>query len=89
MGLYDDITPEALRADLRRFAELVLRLEAEGRLLEATPRLIKLLGDLRAKLFAYEIRGTHRLAPPAGPQPVESGESGRIVQEARERSKQA
>ena len=42
-------------------AELILRLEAEGRLLDATPRLLKVLGELRSKIFAYEVRATGRL----------------------------
>lgn len=80
-------TPEALRADLRHFAQLVLRLERDGRLLEATPELLKLLGDLRAKLFAYEVRGTARLES-GRPDPL-SSESERIVREAIQRSLEA
>lgn len=63
MGQYDDIVPEALRADLRRFAELILQLDSRDQLLDATPRLLKVLGDLRAKIFAYEVRITGRLFP--------------------------
>jgi hypothetical protein len=63
MGLYDNILPDDLRADLRRFAELILDLDAHHQLLEATPRLLKVLGDLRAKIFAYEVRSTGRLFP--------------------------
>lgn len=63
MGRHDDISPDRLRADLRRFAQLIRRLEDEGRLLDATPRIMKMMGDLRSKLFAYEVRSTGRLAP--------------------------
>lgn len=56
MGQYDDIDPTQLRASLVRFAALILRLEAEGVLLDELPRLQKALGDLRQRLFAYETR---------------------------------
>lgn len=61
MGRYEDIPPEQLRADLVRFARLLLRLDDEGRLLRAVPHVQSLLGDLRQKLFAYEVRGTNQL----------------------------
>lgn len=67
MGKYDDISPEELRNDLIRFARLILQLEAEGGLLTSAAELQTLLGDLRRKLFAYEIRGT--------PEPPDSGEA--------------
>lgn len=89
MGLYDDITPDVLRADLRHFAELILRLSADDQLLDATPRLLMVLGDLRAKIFAYEVRVTGRLLPD---QPASEasgpGEASRIVEEAVERVRQ-
>jgi hypothetical protein len=59
MGKYDDISPERLRSDLVGFAKLVLRLEEEGRILHSAAQLQKLLGELRQKLFAFEIRSTH------------------------------
>lgn len=65
MGRYDDIPPEQIRADLVRFARLLLRLDEEGRLLRSIPHVQSLLGDLRQKLFAHEVRGTHNL-PGAG-----------------------
>lgn|SRR5688572_29292965 len=90
MGLYDDITPDGLRADLRHFADLIQRLDAEDRLLEATPRLLKVLGDLRAKIFAYEVRVTGRLFPrekrPEGPH---VGEARKIVEDAIRRIEEA
>jgi len=88
MGLYDDIQPDALRADLRYFAQLILRLDAEGRLLEGAPRLLKLLGDLRAKIFAYEVRGARRLDPRADDSP-ELAEARRIIDEAIRRAEEA
>lgn len=90
MGLYDDITPDVLRTDLRRFAELILSLDAEDRLLEATPRLLKVLGDLRAKIFAYEVRVTGRLLPrEARAEPQDIEEAKRIVEEAIQRFEEA
>ena len=65
MGKYDDISPERLRSDLVGFARFVLRLEEEGRILHSAAQLQKLLGELRQKLFAYEIRSSHlNLEPP-------------------------
>ena len=61
MGRYDDVDPDALRAHLVRIARLILRLEQEGALLREAPRLQKVLGDLRQRLFAYEVR---RASPP-------------------------
>lgn len=86
MARQDSGSPDALRADLRHFAQLILRLERDGRLLEATPQLLKLLGDLRAKLFAYEVRCTASLQHDAEP---ELTESERIVREAMDRAMEA
>lgn len=100
MGKYDDITPERLRSELLRFARLLMKMEEQGVLLEKSPTLLKLLGELRQMLFAYEVRGTKRLAPPeseareAAPEGGASGESDtptrdslRIVREAVERER--
>jgi hypothetical protein len=59
MGKYDDISEKRLRADLKRFAELILRLEEEGGLLTSPSDLLTILGELRQKLFAYEVRCSH------------------------------
>jgi hypothetical protein len=68
MGKYDDISPERLRADLVGFARFVLRLEDEGQILASAAQLQRLLGELRQKLFAYEIRSSHlNLEPPRRP----------------------
>jgi len=58
MGRYDDIDPEEVRRHMVRVARLILRMDDEGRLLREAPRLQKLLGDLRQRLFAYEVRCT-------------------------------
>lgn len=68
MGKYDDISPERLRADLVGFARFVIRLEDEDRILASAAQLQRLLGELRQKLFAYEIRSSHlSLDPPRRP----------------------
>src|SRR5262245_32202699 len=55
MGRYDDITPEKTRAELLRFAELIQRMDREEVLLRSSPRILKMLGELRQMLFAFEI----------------------------------
>lgn len=103
MGRYDDITADELRGQLLRFTRLVRAMEKRGVLLEKAPSLLRLLGELRQMIFAYEVRSTRAL-PPAGKDPgkrsgpeEESGdgdtdptarESSRIVQEARERERE-
>jgi len=98
MGRYDDITPEQARAELLRFAELIQRMDRDQILLRASPRILKLLGELRQMLFAFEIRGARHLGgkdlPGSGlPDTEESPpaldrESLRIVREALEREKE-
>jgi hypothetical protein len=98
MGRYDDITPEKLRAELLRFAELIQRMDAEELLLRSSPRILKMLGELRQMLFAYEIRGARHLGGKdlPGPQEMEASEgtggidpaSWRVVQEALQREKE-
>lgn len=96
MGRYDDIDPAALRTHLVRLARLILELDRDGSLLREAPRLQKVLGDLRQRLFAYEVRGTADLeATDAGDGDPESEdedslveESLRIVQEALEREEE-
>lgn len=79
-----DDTPdeEKVRRVLLNFAQLVQRLDDEGRLLRALPLLLTRLGDVRALLFDYEVRHTERLMPVEDP---EEREARRIVREARER----
>lgn len=98
MGKYDEMPPEELRERLVRFARLILRLEEEGELLEKAPQILKLIGDVRQMLFAYEVRCTARLGPEE--EEGEAGEQGggeedpaileslRVVEEALEREKE-
>lgn len=99
MGKYDDISPERLRADLVGFARFVLRLEDEGRILTSAAQLQRLLGELRQKLFAYEIRSSHlNLEQPRRPEAESSRgaeeldpvmrNSLRVVREALRRSEE-
>lgn len=99
MGRYDDIDPEEVRRHIVRVARLILRMDDEGRLLREAPRLQKLLGDLRQRLFAYEVRCTADLGPAetseeeegSGPEDVDDpvlSESLRIVREALERQRE-
>jgi hypothetical protein len=98
MGRYDDITPEKARAELLRFAELIQRMDREDVLLRSSPRILKMLGELRQMLFAFEIRGGRHLGGKdlPGPQgPIteaapDADDSGslRIVEEALRREKE-
>ena len=98
MGRYDDITPDKARAELLRFAELIQRMDREDVLLRSSPRVLKMLGELRQMLFAYEIRGGRHLggkdlpgpndpAPEAALDPDEAA-SQRVVEEALRREKE-
>jgi len=62
---------------LRALAGRIRQLDREGRLLEATPELLKRLGNARSELFHYEVRVTYDTP--------EVAESRRIVEEARGR----
>ncbi len=75
---------QRLRKGLLELARLIRTLDQEGRLLDATPQLLKLLGDLRSQLFEYEVRSTRRLLPQQEP-PPEVLEAERIVREAAKR----
>ncbi len=96
MGRYDDIDPELVREQLVRTARLILRLDDEGELLREAPRLQKLLGDLRQRLFAYEVRGAAELGPEEdSPEEQDAAEedplleeSLRVVREAMERQQE-
>ncbi|HEX9611312.1 MAG TPA: hypothetical protein VF978_05435 [Gemmatimonadales bacterium] len=44
---------------LRALAGRIRQLDQEGRLLEATPELLKRLGNARSELFHYEVRVTY------------------------------
>ena len=98
MGRYDDITPEKLRSELLRFAELLQRMDQDQLLLRSSPRILKMLGELRQMLFAYEIRGARHLGgkdlpgPQGTAEPSEAGgidpASWRVVQEALQRERE-
>lgn len=81
-GSEDTPDEEKVRRVLLDFAELVRRLDDEGRLMRALPLLLTRLGDVRELLFDYEVRHTERLMPVEDP---EEREARRIVREARER----
>ena len=97
MGKYDDITPERLRSELLRFARLITKMEEEGVLLDKTPSILRVLGELRQMLFAHEVRYTKKLLPaektseekPQADRPDPALEdSRRIVEEALRREKE-
>lgn len=77
MGQYDNISEDQLRADLVGFAELLLRLDQENGLLTSPADLQKILGELRQKLFAWEIRSSHRLRAPGGEADEKGGKNAR------------
>ena len=96
MGRYDDITPEKARSELLRFAELIQRMDREEVLLRSSPRILKMLGELRQMLFAYEIRGARHLGGKDLPGPSgteaeidpDEAASLRVVEEALKREKE-
>ena len=71
---YDPRRIEQLLAMLRALAERIASLDAEGRLLDETPGLLRHLGEVRAELFRYEVRTTF--------DSPENAEHRRIVEEA-------
>ena len=68
---------ERLVALLRALAQRIQELDRAGRLLEATPELLKHLGNVRSELFHYEVRVTYDTP--------EIAESRRIVEDAKQR----
>jgi hypothetical protein len=84
MGKYDDITPERLRGDLVAFARLLLRLDQEDGLLRSAAEIQRLIGELRQKLFAYEIRSSKLLSEAGTSEPREKSrkEEDPVVQES-------
>ena len=65
---------ERLVKMLRELAQRIVALDAEGRLLGESPRLMKELGDIRSELFRFEVRSTFETP--------EQAEHRRIVAEA-------
>lgn len=88
------LDPRQLRQSLLRLADFIQGLERDGSLLEAAPRLLKLMGDLRSQLFEYEVRHTGRLLPkaisaePEGASGLER-ESRRVVEDSLDRQREA
>jgi hypothetical protein len=80
----DQIDPKELRQQLIDLARAIIQLEEQGDLLEAIPELIKIMGDLRSRLFEYEVRFTGRLFGDKE-EPPEVLEAQRIVDEAARR----
>jgi len=73
---------EELRAELVRFARRLLELEETGRLLDSPADLQTVLGELRSRLFAWEVRRTSDLG--RDPRVPGSVDSSKVVREARE-----
>ena len=73
--VYGPERAERLVVLLRALAERIRLLDREGKLLEATPELLKQLGTARSELFHYEVRLTNDTP--------EVAERRRIVDEAR------
>ncbi len=82
----DDAAARELIAELRRLADAILDLESCGRLLSEAPLLLKLLGDARSRVFAYEVRYAR---PAQAPAPPAGEESHRVVDEAQQREREA
>ena len=80
-----------LKAELRRLADTILDLEARGQLLAEPAALLKLLGDVRSRVFAWEARRARPRPDPAPAPPPASDalESGRVVEEAMQREQEA
>lgn len=55
---YEPERAERLMEMLRDVARRIMALDAEGRLLSESPRLLRELGDIRSELFRYEVRHT-------------------------------
>ncbi|MCL4864830.1 MAG: hypothetical protein KJZ47_02980 [Gemmatimonadales bacterium] len=71
---YGEERARRLRALLRHLAERILEAERTDRLLADAPELMRLLGEARSELFAWEVRSTYDTP--------EIAESRRIVEEA-------
>ncbi len=55
---YDPQRVEKLVEMLRALAQRIMALDAEGRLLGDSSKLLRELGDIRSELFSYEVRQT-------------------------------
>jgi hypothetical protein len=90
MGRYDDITPDELRAQLLRLARLIRAMEKRDVLLQKTASILRLLGELRQMIFAYEVRVTKNLVPSDADAVSDAAveDSLRIVNEALDRERE-
>lgn len=57
--VYGPERAQQLVALMRALAERIQALDRAGRLLEATPELLRLMGTARSELFHYEVRSTY------------------------------
>ncbi len=73
--IYGRERSERLEALLRDFADRILQLDRDGRLLKDVPALLRALGDIRSELFHYEVRSTY--------DSPEVARSRQIIEEAR------
>lgn len=93
MGRHDDITEDQLREELVSFARLILLLDRKEALLDRSASVLRLLGEMRRMVFAWEVRVTDRESParlrrPGAPLPVDDDPSSRVVREALEREQE-
>ncbi len=96
MARHDDMPEDQLREELVSFARLILLLDRKDALLDRSASLLRLLGDLRRMVFAYEVRVTNHEGPPKPRRPGVPGRlpaatedpSLRIVREALEREQE-
>ena len=77
---------ERVRLELVLFADLIQRLEREGRLAAELPFILHRMGDLRRLLFEYEVRTTQRLLPIEDPAERAARELIREVEESLRRA---
>lgn len=91
MGRHEEMSEDRLREELVSFARLILLLDRKDALLDRSASVLRLLGDLRRMVFAWEVRVTDRAGPARirRPGPLEPDEpSARIVREALEREEE-
>lgn len=94
MGRHEEMSEDQLREELVSFARLILLLDRKDALLDRSASVLRLLGELRRMVFAWEVRATDRNAPtqsrrPRAPEPLLPDEpSARIVREALEREEE-
>lgn len=95
MAHHDDITDDQLREELVSFAQLILLLDRKNALLDRSASVLRLLGEMRRMVFAWEVKVTDRESPvrprrPGGSTPSleDDDPSMRVVREALEREQE-